>query len=362
MSRKILLRLGLCFLFFALAVYISTTHWLNSRIFIPLDYPVSLDARQLKSPPFQINLRETYFVSLDLDYSVDDWDDHNRCNYKNILYPQWRLYKLGSHSAQPRKFCISSEQLRDGQGAFCNAVLVSPGRYQLEWDTPVVAPCLNPRHPRLSVSTDSSSYSDAVALIQLFCVFLGGTGLVLTVLPGTAATRHPSGCAAVTRMFPELVLRNVIPLLKHSPLLPIHGLPHWGLFSGGLLWILIFTFMIFLAPRMSHGLLMTLRSHDGIVSGTSPWQETLAVYVRPNGRFFVNDEEVERSSLRPKLLKYLSRRVEWTVYFEGDPDTLYMDDVYAIDTIQDCGAKVIWITPKLREEWQHKEKSAQRIP
>src|SRR5882762_1686585 len=31
------------------------------------------------------------------------------------------------------------------------------------------------------------------------------------------------------------------------------------------------------------------------------------------------------------------------------------DDIYAMDTIQGCGAKLIWITPKIREELQHKE-------
>jgi hypothetical protein len=41
----------------------------------------------------------------------------------------------------------------------------------------------------------------------------------------------------------------------------------------------------------------------------------------------------ERGSLRTKLLELLSRRLEWTVYFEADFDTLYMDDIYAIETI-----------------------------
>jgi hypothetical protein len=27
-----------------------------------------------------------------------------------------------------------------------------------------------------------------------------------------------------------------------------------------------------------------------------------------------------------------------------------MDDACAIDTIQACGAKVVWVTPKMREE------------
>jgi len=118
----------------------------------------------------------------------------------------------------------------------------------------------------------------------------------------------------------------------------------------------MFIFMI-INPLPAHGLFVSLRSHEAVVRDKSPWQETLAVYVRPHGRFFVNGEEVERGSLRTKLLALLSRRVEWTVYFEADFDTLYMDDIYAIDTIQGCGAKLIWITPKMREEWRHKEQS-----
>ena len=55
------------------------------------------------------------------------------------------------------------------------------------------------------------------------------------------------------------------------------------------------------------------------------------------------------------------RQAEWSVYFEADPDTLYMDDIYVIDTIQACGAKLIWITPKMREEWRHKEQSPQHV-
>src|ERR1700722_6598726 len=91
-------------------------------------------------------------------------------------------------SCSPRKLCLSSEQL-DRQVFNSNAVVAAPGLYQLEWDTPTVAPCLNPRHPRLSVYTDSSGYSDAVAVIQLFCVFLAGTGFALMV-PAATATAH----------------------------------------------------------------------------------------------------------------------------------------------------------------------------
>ena len=78
----------------------------------------------------------------------------------------------------------------------------------------------------------------------------------------------------------------------------------------------------------------------------------MAVYVAPNSQFFVNGKLAAREELRQKLQEQLMRRGIWVVYFEADYDSLYMDAVYAMDTIQGLGAKVIWITPKTREEWK----------
>ncbi len=163
------------------------------------------------------------------------------------------------------------------------------------------------------------------------------------------------------RMFPDMVLRNLIPLKKHAPLTPIHALPHWGIFCPAVLWILVIIFMMF-GPQIPRGLLVSMKSGEVVSWKKYAGQETIGVYVAPGGRFFVNGEEVERGSLRPKLLEHLGRSVSWTVYFEGDADTLYMDDVYAIDTVQGCGAKLTWITPKMREEWKSQERSLKRIP
>jgi hypothetical protein len=238
MPPKILFRLGLSLFVVATATYLAAGRWLNSRIFTPLDYSVSLDNRQLKSPPFEINLRETYFASLDLDYSVDDWYQDNRCNYKTILYPPWRVYRLGSASVQSRELWVSSEQL---------------------------------------------TYSD-------------------------------------------------VPFLMHSLLLPANI--SW---SG-----------IFLQPRRASILgIRTFRSLP-----------IPLVYIRTPAQFVVNGEEVDRSDLRSKLTERLGRRWEWSVYFEADADTRYMDAVYAIDVIQGCGAKLIWVTPKMREHWRHTPESS----
>jgi hypothetical protein len=312
---------------------------------------VSLDNRQLKSPPFEINLRETYFASLDLDYSVDDWDQGRPCNFKTILYPQWRVYRLGSGTAQSSELWISSEQLANADGSLSNAFLASPGQYQLEWDIPVVAPCLNPRH---RVLTDSSGYREGVGLTQLFCHFWGGTGLALFVVALIA--RWKFARAVAPRIFPDIVLRNVMPIAKHATLRPIHDLPHWGLFFSTVFGPIIFVCLLYgmYGPREYKGLYVSWRNREAVVWEKSPWSATVAVYVRPPARFFVNSEEVNRNDLRSKLMGRLERRAGWSVYFEAEPDTLYMDAIYAIETIQACGGKVIWITPKMREEWRHK--------
>ena len=80
----------------------------------------------------------------------------------------------------------------------------------------------------------------------------------------------------------------------------------------------------------------------------------MAVYVNAKQEFLVSGKAVAREDLRSKLQEELLRRGVWVVYFEADGNCLYMNAIYAMDTIQGSGAKVIWITPKMREEWKQK--------
>lgn len=351
MPTKFLFRLGLAFFLIATATHLFLDHWLDSRRFTPLDCPVSLDNRHLQSPPFEINLGETYAAYLDLDGSVDDAYQDDRCNFKKIMYPEWRVYRLGSAKSPSRE--LWAEHLKNSDGYRSNAFFASPGQYQLEWDLPAAAPCLNPRHPRLSVSTDSSAYRDGVGLAQLCCLFLGCTGLALFVAAGQQFGQAKVARVPGPRIFPEMPLGHVLPIPKRPPLPIIHEMPHFGLLCGAVLWILILLFMV-RTPRTIRGFFVSWKSQNAVVWEKSPWPETLEVYVARPARFFINGEEVSRSDLGPKLSQQLARRAEWTVYFEADPESLFMDDAFAMDTIQSCGARVVWITPKLRQEWQQK--------
>jgi biopolymer transport protein ExbD len=153
------------------------------------------------------------------------------------------------------------------------------------------------------------------------------------------------------RIFPEMVLRNVIPARPRLPTPLINDLGNFVLVYVWILWILWMIFMI-LPPRIPIGLFADFNGERTVGVEKSPWTETMAVYVDAKRGFFVNGKAVAREELRSKLQEELLRRGIWVVYFEADGDCLYMDAVYAIDTIQGLGAKLIWITPKTREEWK----------
>jgi biopolymer transport protein ExbD len=164
------------------------------------------------------------------------------------------------------------------------------------------------------------------------------------------------------RIFPDLALRNVLPVFRFRPIPRFVQLPNFGLICGALLWILIFLFMIVEQHLTPYGLNVDWKSPSTLSSTGSPSQETLGVYVSAVGEYFVNNKRVPREALAEALNKELSHRAIWIVYFEADYNTLNMNAIYAMDVIQGSGAKLIWITPKMRQELQaQKSQVASRV-
>lgn len=206
---------------------------------------------------------------------------------------------------------------------------------------------------RLSAWTDPSGYETAFGFVLLSCLFLAwaGAGALLRALVVWLSGVLRDSRAA--RIFPDMALANAIPLCRHRPMPLMKDFPNFGLVHGFILWVLMFLFMI-LQPGSSKGLLVDFKRERTVTVEKNPWAETMAVQVDAKGEFFVNGKQVAREDLQSKLQDELLRRGVWVVYFEADNDCLYMDAVYAIDTIQGLGAKMIWITPKTREAWKNR--------
>ena len=208
---------------------------------------------------------------------------------------------------------------------------------------------------------DSDVWELALVLFW-FCVSLAGAGGFLLLLAALSLLSPRWKSSRGLRMFPGMVLRNVLPFPRPRPIPLIAQLPNFGLIYGAVLWILIFLFMIVEEPRHYYGLPIDFRTYDSVVWEKNPWQETLGVYLAVGEKYYINGQPVPREALRTRLEQELNKRMVWTVYFEADYDTLNMDAIYAMDAIQGLGAKLVWITPKVRKELRQKEQSAEHQP
>ncbi len=348
MPPKTLAKAGIVVAVLAVLVSWGTAHWLRTRTFDPLNMPVTLEAGKLQTAEFEINLREEYSILLTADY--DQWSERE-CPVR-LWDTDWKVYRLVGGAKKKRELWASSEEIRQ-QGAWPLGFHGVPGKYQLEWTVPSEAVCLNARHPNLSVRTDSRGYEEIGGLIQCACLFLLGTGVMLVFralgqrLLGNLIERRP------LRLFPGVVARNVLPLRRHPPLPLIRDLPNFGLVYGCILVVLLLLFLMN-RPLPWRGLLVDFRQVNTLASQKSPWAETLGVYVDARGQFYVNGKIVPREKLRAELKEELNRRMVWTVYFEAHGNSIFAETTYAIDTIQGLGAKVAWITPRIRKELDRK--------
>lgn len=82
----------------------------------------------------------------------------------------------------------------------------------------------------------------------------------------------------------------------------------------------------------------------------SPWQDRLAAYLAVGEKHYVSGQLAPRDALRKRLQEEMSHRLVWMAYFEADYETPNREAIYQIDPIQGIAAKLVSITPSLRNE------------
>jgi hypothetical protein len=310
--------------------YPAIRHWMATRIFVPVDMPVSLKRGHIRTGPFLINLRATYSVWLDWD-----WTRPRAPNCDEPVETRWILSSGGR--VVPGSNAGLYPEFRLGSGI-----------YDLDLEVLKDASCLDSAFPTLQMRTDASVYEDYLPALSWLSLICAGVGASLLLMSARGRLgKAPAAdvvCAGAGggryRLVPKVARRRV----------PA-GLPSFGLVAGTIYMLVMLTMMV-LQSWVFHsrvGLRVHLLKPEPrllAVRGIQPLYVRLewrGVNLRPG--LFVDSLPVAWEDLGKVVESGLLRRPPgWPVYFEADRDVEWEFAVKAMDVIRGCRAEVTLVT------------------
>jgi biopolymer transport protein ExbD len=363
MAPKARVTAGCVVVLLASLVFCATERWFTTRIFEPVNTPITLHEGRFETE-FRLNLREEYAMQIELGNSPDDWagDEADKCNVFRLRQVEWRILRLAGSKVQSEELWAEWDPASPLR-IFWSEFRATPGRYRARLEIPASAACLNPRDPRLIIWTDRYSYNIACGWIEFLCFLIGSSGVLLALRGVWQWLIGLFQKDSSLRMLPEIAVRNVTVRVQHRPMAMISGFTNLTVAWIGVLSALVVIFYWWLIlPIRQYGWTIDFKTTKVGAAAVSPWAETMSVYIDGQGRFFVNGKIVDETPLEERLREELSKRAVWTVYVEADAGSSFQETAYAMDAIEGLGGKVIWITPKTRKEWEEsKEKPLVRV-
>jgi biopolymer transport protein ExbD len=331
-------RIGLVLAVLGIASFAAVQTWIGTRIFEPVDIPVSLAAGHIRTGPFRINVEQGYSIWIDFDQS--SYFDP-MCSSYSLLQTKWTLYRDGHVHDQ-----WDTPVLHDGYLAGFEA---TKGLYDLDVEVLADASCLNANHPRLRVMTsrDNDAFYAGV-LLWPGAIFVA-VGISLVILGRRDGVSRELEQSAIVTNAPT-VGQNFQWAQKLPLRRPIAGLPAFGLLAGMVFAILAILMMMLTATfqRMPIGLWVHALKPGALPAKPDAWTEPMIVLVTDAGPgkepvLSINSKAVAWDDLAGALKHELSRRREWTVYVEGDDCVAWANVANVIDIARSDGTKVFLV-------------------
>jgi len=112
--------------------------------------------------------------------------------------------------------------------------------------------------------------------------------------------------------------------------------------------VLLIIFMMII-PMSRKAIDATLPDPNPQVQTANNANDQIVLSVLADGKYKVNQDEVDRDNLFAKLRSVYDPRPEKIIFIKGDSTVTYGDVVYAMDQARGAGVKVIGITPGPKE-------------
>jgi biopolymer transport protein ExbD len=346
-------RIGIAILLAGVALYAGSRYWMATRKLIALDVPISLSRGHIRTEEFDINLDSGYYVEIEVEKtpSLGNLDCLMWGCYETpaILRAQWTLSNAGQVELSG-----SSDATNGGSGNLGTVgrkvgyFRCSGGRYRLDLDVLSDTSVLNTGNPRLKVEADGEGYNylgrlyDELPIVPGMLVVVGGT---LLLLSRTEKNAEQSTAIEV----------SVAPGIEHQSADSLRRFPRRAVFSGlpAFAVIAVFVLMLVLIPlwlvtfwkEPSKGIWVLTSSRSLKTSGTDQLVEPLILRIDKQNRWFLDGKAVSPETFSAALKKELSRRSDWFVYLDANPELPFGVPAAAMDMIQELNAKIIFVTP-----------------
>ena len=319
-----------------MASFFIVKRWIDTRIFVPVDIPVSLAAGHIRTGPFRINVEQGYSIWIDFDQKTYF---NPMCSSYSTLKTTWTLYRDGRVQTQ-----WDAPVLQDGYLEGFNA---TRGFYDLDVHVLADASCLNANRPRLRVVTsrdDDGFYAGvllwsggAFVIVGLSLVILSWRGGVFRELEQSAVVTNAPTVGQNFQWAQRLLLRRQF----SSP-------PAFALLAAPVLVILIIVFMVVLQPYPARGLYVKVLK-PGPLAAPDPLSDPVVVQILDAGlgvtpELYVNSKPTSWNKFGDDLKNELKLRPKWVVYVQADPNLPWADITSAIDVAKGLHADVVLLT------------------
>jgi biopolymer transport protein ExbD len=331
------------------ATFFAARHWYNTRIFVPIDMPVSLAAGHIRTGPFRLNLSTDYWITVDVG---DWWRTGWSCTatYPN-LRTRWVLYQNGS---------VVDQQDDPRHGDWTGFFEGKPGVYQADIEVLSDFKCLDPGHPRLRITALNDDCDAWVFVLKTLAVASVFIGIVLLVfLPSIRFARsfERTDFEKASEVTASPSVGQNFPWARRLPLRrPITALPNFGLIAG-ITFAALTMVMMHLGPMPTLGLWVHLLNPGQSPAKSDLWTDPVMVGLVDGGagkdpKLLVNSKQVGWDDLRDILKRELSSRPDWTVYVEADECIPWVNVTAVVDIARGLHAKVVLLTNEKQKPCQ----------
>ena len=261
--------------------------------------------------------------------------------------PQWEAGQAEARQRSPCKSPVQGDELPPPQLAFVPSPSHRKLLQRVGRDSILLAGLLY-----VSVEAFTPSYMFWVYRVtDLVFYILTALGITLLFWPDVRETEELSLQGEMRATYRGMAhgSRTLRPLIALMP--PLSSLRTCS-YMAVMVLMMGCWFKLVLSPLTPQGLMVCV-SIPGPYSRTAgkPWNEPLVLRISAQRSFYLNRQPVPRAELQKRLRDALSRRANWWVFLDADPDLAAGEVIEAVDIIHGAGdTMVILVTPSMKNE------------